>query len=178
MTHDLMRLSSIQPILMPAILVMLSVLPLMAANDPIEYPIGWPALERLDLLPLFPPNGTQTKQFISYDTSGGNKWGFHHFKRYEEDGEWVFFDEIGPGCLYRLQMNVFRHLTHPADQAHIRFRFDDETAPRIDITFSEFFGKHHKYIEPFTPPLAYFDMIGTDHTRGGGFANLYYPFTF
>jgi hypothetical protein len=148
------------------------------SGPPGRYPIGWPAFERLDLLPLLPPNGTQTKQFISYDTSGGNGRGFRYFKRYEQNGEWVFFDEIGPGCLYRLQMNVFCHLSHPADEAHIRFRFDDEAEPRIDMTFAEFFGKHHKYVAPFTPPLAYFDMIGTQYTKGGGFAILYHPFSF
>lgn len=149
-----------------------------AVDAPIDFPVGLPALERMELLPLLPPNGTQTKQFISYDTSGGNGRGFHNFKRYVQDGEWVFFDEMGPGCLYRLQMNVFRHLQHAADQAHIRFRFEDEKEPRIDMTFAEFFGKGDKYPAPFTPPLAYFDMIGTPYTKGGGFAILYHPFSF
>ncbi len=156
-------------------------LPVRDAKMPLKpggYPIGWPAFERLDLLALLPPNGTQTKQFVSYDTSGGNGWGFRHFKRYEQNGEWFFFDEVGPGCLYRLQMNVFRHLAHPADEAHIRFRFDEEDEPRIDMTFAEFFGKHHQYVAPFTPPLAYFDMIGTEYTKGGGFAICYHPFSF
>ena len=50
-----------------------------------------------------------------------------YFKRYEENGEYVFFDEIGPGCLYRQQMNVFSKVTKfPDEEARIRFYFDDE----------------------------------------------------
>ena len=75
------------------------------ADAPLPY--GLEAMERLDLLPYLPANGTQTKQFITYDTSARNGSSAINFKRYEENGEWVFFDEIGPGCLYRQQMNVF-----------------------------------------------------------------------
>ena len=44
----------------------------------------------LERLPDFLPNGTQTKQFISYDPMGTNVSGY--FKRYEENGEYVFFE--------------------------------------------------------------------------------------
>ena len=70
----------------------------------------------------------------------------------------MFFDEIGPGCLYRQQMNVFFAWSKfPNDKARIRLYFDDEPKPRIDMTFAQFFGKDGKYTAPFTPPLAYFD---------------------
>ena len=39
------------------------------AGTPIPY--GFEAMERPELLPLLLPNGTQTKQFASYDTTGG-----------------------------------------------------------------------------------------------------------
>ena len=127
-------------------------------------------------MPVFLPNGTQTKQFITYDPAGENNSGY--FKRYEENGEYVFFDEIGPGFLCRQQMNVFSKYTKfPSEKVRIRYYFDDEAKPRIDMTFAEFFGKGGKYKAPFTPPLAYFDnrQVGQ---RAGAFAILYYPFPF
>src|ERR1035437_7718019 len=75
------------------------------AGAPLPY--GLEAMERSDLLPYLPANGTQTKQFITYDSSARNNSSALNFKRYEENGEWVFFDEFGPGCLYRQQMNGF-----------------------------------------------------------------------
>ncbi|MEN6458897.1 MAG: DUF2961 domain-containing protein [Thermoguttaceae bacterium] len=143
-----------------------------------ECPTGFAAMRRLDLLPVFQPNGTQTKQFITYDPAGENASGL--FKRYEENGEYVFFDEIGPGYLCRQQMNVFSGMTKfPADQVRIRYYFDNEPKPRIDMTFAEFFGKGGNYTAPFSPPLAYFDTLGLQWDRGPGtFAIMYYPLTF
>jgi len=40
-----------------------------------ECPTGFDAMQRLELLPVFLPNGTQTKQFITYDPAGENKSG-------------------------------------------------------------------------------------------------------
>lgn len=145
--------------------------PLHAADKTSDCPVGWPAMERMDLLPLLAPNGTQTKQFISYDTSGGNDSRFEFFRRYEQDGEWVFFDEIGPGALYRLQMNIWRGDPLIDQATRIRFRFDNEKQPRIDMTFNEFFGYKDQYTAPFTPPLAYF-------AQQQMYAILYHPFTF
>ena len=117
-------------------------------------------MQRLELLPVFLPNGTQTKQFVTYDPAGENR--DVPLKRYEQNGEYVFFDEIGPGLLCRQQMNVFRptRSDFPSEKIHIRYYFDDEPQPRIDMTFDEFFGKGGKYTAPFTPPLAYFDTRG------------------
>jgi hypothetical protein len=138
-------------------------------------PVGFEAMRHVELLPNFLPNGTQTKQFITYDPEGQNRSGF--FKRYEENGEYVFFDEIGPGCLYRQQMNVFSHLTKfPNEKARIRFYFDDETKPRIDMTFAEFFGKGGRFTAPFSPPLAYFDQKKWEVPCA--YANMYYPLPF
>jgi len=49
-------------------------------------PVGFEAMQHVELLPVFLPNGTQTKQFITYDPAGENRSGF--FKRYEENGEY------------------------------------------------------------------------------------------
>ena len=124
------------------------------AADP-QFAYGFDAMEHPELLPFFLPNGTQTKQFITYDPAGKNRVGF--FKRYEDDGEYVFFDEIGPGCLYRQQMNVFSKFTQfPNEKVRIRYYFDDEPKPRIDMTFAEFFGKGGKYSPPFHPAAGLF----------------------
>src|SRR5215469_15103931 len=111
------------------------------AGEPIPY--GFAAMEHPELLPFLLPNGTQTKQFASYDTSGGNlDGGMERFRRYDENGEYVFFDEIGPGCLYRQQANVFSPwATFPSEDLRIRMYFDDESTPRLDMTFAEYFGK-------------------------------------
>jgi len=148
--------------------------PSRAADPPLAY--GFDAMEHPELLPLFLPNGTQTKQFITYDPAGKNQSGF--FNRYEENGEYVFFDEIGPGCLYRQQMNVFSKYTKfPSGRVRIRYYFDDEPQPRIDMPFADFFGKGGKYAPPFTPPLAYFDQ--REWAAGpGAYAVLYYPLPF
>ena len=72
----------------------------------------------------------------------------------------------------------------PNDKARIRLYFDDEPKPRIDMTFAQFFGKDGKYTAPFTPPLAYFDVQGSqtgswqEEAQSRMYANLYYPFPF
>src|SRR5262249_42669441 len=99
------------------------------AGVPIPY--GFDAMARPEVLPLLPPNGTQTKQFASYDPSGGDAdGGLERFRRYDEHGEYVFFDEMGPGCLYRQQANLFTSLADfPSEDVRIRMYFDDESTP-------------------------------------------------
>jgi hypothetical protein len=147
------------------------------AGTPVSY--GLAAMEHRELLPSLLPNGTQTKQFASYDTSGGNAdGGIENFRRYDENGEYVFFDEIGPGCLYRQQVNVFTPWAHfPADDAHIRMYFDDESTPRLDMTFAEYFGEGQDYTAPLTPPFSFFATAGPLWIPNP-FANTYYPFPF
>ena len=140
---------------------------------------GFSAMEHPELLPLLLPNGTQTKQFASYDTSGGNRdGGIERFRRYDENGEYVFFDEIGPGCLYRQQANLFTPLANfPSTDVHIRMYFDDESTPRLDMSFAEYFGKDGNYTTPFTPPLSFF-ATSTISWTVDPFANTYYPLPF
>jgi hypothetical protein len=155
-------------------------------------PVGLAAMRDIGSLPLLFPNGTQTRQTLSYDPTGGN-WD-HHFQaafvKYPEahreaDGteitEYVIFDEYGPGCLYRQQMNAWfdrsgipngwrpvGELNQPRADANIRCYFDDESQPRVDLHLKEFFGANQP---PFEPPLGYLDSACL-------FANLYYPFPF
>src|SRR5262245_18951683 len=162
--------------LLTALLVLRAVTP--AAAELIPY--GFDAMEHPELLPLLLPNGTQTKQFSAYDTSGGNMdGGLQHFRRYDENGEYVFFDEIGPGCLYRQQANVFSSVARfPSQDVRIRMYFDDESTPRLDMPFAEYFGLGGTYTFPFSPPLSFFSPAIISVLLTDPFANTYYPFPF
>ncbi|OHB01084.1 MAG: hypothetical protein A3F53_00105 [Candidatus Zambryskibacteria bacterium RIFCSPHIGHO2_12_FULL_48_10] len=137
-------------------------------------------MEQPELLPMWLPNGTQTKQISTYDTTGGNDDGFHlNLRRYvDSNGDWVIFDEYGAGALYRMQMNVWNG-GRIAPSTRIKFYFDNETAPRLNKTMAEFFGKDQRYSAPLNSPLTFFD----DHNSTGlygkdRFAINYYPFPF
>ena len=67
-------------------------------------------MEHPELLPLFLPEGTETRQSSSYDPSGSNNDGNFktaYTKYIDTNGEYVIFDASGPGCLYRQQINVW-----------------------------------------------------------------------
>ena len=133
---------------------------------------GLPAMEHPELLPLFLPEGTETRQFISYDPSGSNNDGDFttaYAKYIDANGEYVIFDASGPGCLYRQQINVWWRGRHKqAGKAHIKYYFDDEPKPRLDLTIDDLFGGK---IAPFTEPFVFLDSIPR-------FGILYYPFPF
>ena len=71
------------------------------------YPAGFATMAHPELLPLFQPYGTVTRQFISYDPTGGNNARWSRYR--DPSGEYVMFDEMGPGCLYRQQINVWHY---------------------------------------------------------------------
>ena len=175
--HGRARLRPVTGLLLAAALLVLPGVPHAASVPTVLY--GFSAMEHPELLPLLLPNGTQTKQFASYDTSGGNRdGGIERFRRYDENGEYVFFDEIGPGCLYRQQANLFTPLANfPSTDVHIRMYFDDESTPRLDMPFAEYFGKDGNYTAPFTPPLSFFATSGI-LGPADPFANTYYPLPF
>jgi hypothetical protein len=131
------------------------------AGPPMPVLPGLQAMAAIERLPLLYPPGTQTKQFSSHDPRGGNHDGhfLRSFTKYQRPApsgaaatEYVFFDEYGPGCLYRQQMNIWKEGfpngppnwiagNFPnAGSSRIRFYFDNETTPRIDQTFDAFFG--------------------------------------
>lgn len=137
---------------------------------------GFDAMESPERLPYLFPTGTQTKQFCSHDVTAANGDGnfSNAFTRYiDSNGENVIFDEYGPGCLYRQQINIWiggnNFQLHPnAGKAKIKYYFDDETKPRIDCTIDELFnGKG----SPFYLPLSFKDYISR-------FAVSYYSLTF
>lgn len=111
----------------------------------------------IDDLPLL-RKGVQTHQFCSYDRAGDN-YDWDYFPLYTEpDGEVVLFDAIGPGCLYRHHMNIWRGWPRPqagvdTKGVKIRYYFDDEERPRIDMDVSTFFSSKNP-LGIFRPPVA------------------------
>lgn len=81
------------------------------AQDFIEHPApGFDAMKSPEAMPLLHAAGTVTKQALAFDQSGKNNDGNYRkaFVQYvDKNGEAVIFDEYGPGCLYRQQMNVW-----------------------------------------------------------------------
>jgi hypothetical protein len=133
---------------------------------------GLAAMEHPELLPLFLPDGTETRQSSSYDPGGSNNDGNFrtaYTKYVDTNGEYVIFDASGPGCLYRQQINVWsRGRKKGAGEAHIRYYFDDEPKPRVDATIDDLFGGK---VPPFTEPFSFLDPRPR-------FGILYYPFPF
>lgn len=129
-------------------------------------------MEQPELLPLFPPEGTETRQLSSYDPSASNNDGNFKtaFTKYVDiNGEYVIFDASGPGCLYRQQINVWsRGRQKLAGNSHIKYYFDDEPKPRLDLSIDDLFGGK---VAPFTEPFSFLDPLPR-------FGILYYPFPF
>src|SRR5215469_17703730 len=122
---------------------------------------------RADLLP-FLRTGMETHQFCSYDRAGDN-YDWQYFPLYmETNGECVIFDAMGPGCLYRHHMNIWRGKPE-LKGIYIRYYFDDEITPRIDMDVSTFFSTNNP-LGIFQRPLAY-----DGKTR---FAIFYHPMYF
>ena len=138
---------------------------------------GLDAMSKPENMPFLYPSGTRTHQFIAADPTGKNGDGDTRtsFTKYiDENGETVIFDAYGPGCLYRQQMNLWLLndgglFSDPnAGKSVIKYYFDDEKTPRINMTVDQFFGGH---TAPFTAPYCYLDGMSR-------FAILYYPFAF
>jgi hypothetical protein len=123
---------------------------------------------RLDWLPFLQDSEETTHQFCSYDRAGDN-YDFAYFPLYmETNGECVIFDAFGPGCLYRLHMNIW-HDHELYKGVAIRFYFDDEQSPRIDMDVSTFFSADNP-LGVFQSPLAY--------NGKNRFRMFYHPFSF
>lgn len=158
-------------ILLPGLLclalVQLNASPVAGAVTP-----GLATMEHPELLPLFPQDGTETRQSSSYDPSASNNDGNFtnaYTKYIDSNGEYVIFDASGPGCLYRQQINVWsRGRKKAAGRAHIKYYFDNESKPRVDMTIDDLFGGKEA---PFTDPFAFLDPRPR-------FGILYYPFVF
>ena len=82
------------------------------ASDALMNLEGMNAFLKIDDLPLL-RTGVQTHQFCTYDRAGDN-YDHEYFALYTEaDGEVVLFDAMGPGCLYRHHMNIWKGWPSP-----------------------------------------------------------------
>lgn len=143
-----------------------------AGRKPVHVQTGFRQMAHPENLPVMYPKGTKKNRLISYDSCGGNGFGFFKtmFTRYIDDnGEAVFFDAYGPGCLYREQINIWSSNGVGTNDKNLRikFYFDGETEPRIDENAWDFFNGE---CEPFTEPFMY--------RNGSWFGIGYYPFPF
>lgn len=118
----------------------------------------------------------------SFDPTGGND-DFNHFLRKGPEGWVVLADLKGPGYVSRFWT------TGEYDGKHrVRFYFDGEREPRLDLSLDELTGGR----DPFRPPLAAFENYGwfsfipmpyakrlvimlqeSSHNQGGG-SRLFY----
>ncbi len=129
-----------------------------------------PPAFKIEELPLLRKD-IQTHQFCSYDRAGDN-YDEQYFPLYvEANGEAVIFDAMGPGCLYRHHMNIWKPNPSPVDlhDLRIRYYFDGEATPRIDMDVSTFFSSKNP-LGIFRPPNAV--------DGGEDFRVLYYPMCF
>ena len=124
-------------------------------------PIGLESMLAFDRLPYF-REGVRCAQSSSHDPTGGNADGSYGIL-YTEEGNYVLFDEIGPGCLYRIWF------TGIGDAGRIQFYFDGEETPRVDLDIDDFFSGA---VPPFLSPL-----VGNDAVSSGGFYS-YMPMPF
>jgi D-arabinan exo alpha-(1,3)/(1,5)-arabinofuranosidase (non-reducing end) len=133
-------------------------LPYHRANVPQEGPA--PGIETVSDIAALPYLQTtaRSKQLSSHDPSGGNDDGFtppNHLY-VDERGEFVVFDQFGPGCIYRMQ---FTHTWSII--GNMRIYVDDMEIPVLEgPIWLLFFGG----IEPFTKPLvqSMFSASGTN----------------
>ena len=130
---------------------------------------GLERMARFDLLPeLF--EGTRALQISSRDRLGGNDgdgyYATHPCLYTAENGEKVLFEEMQPGCLYRFWMTF---TSQSMSTNRLRFYFDGEEAPRLDITVNELFCGTNA---PFLFPL-----VGDGNVSCKGYYS-YYPFEY
>lgn len=128
-----------------------------APEPPPSGPFTAGASFRIEDLPLL-RDGVETHQFCSYDRSGDNN-DWNYFPIYTEaDGQVVIFDAMGPGCLYRHHMNIWNSWggydgATAVKGVNIRYYFDGEERPRIDMDVSTFFSPKNP-LGIFRYPLA------------------------
>lgn len=114
----------------------------------------------------------QAHYVSSYDRTGGNDDGFNgtYSALYvDERGEHVLVDVRAPGTLYNLWFTSRQNGRSPLGFGRIKFYFDDETIPRIDMDADELFSGRNP---PFVPPFVFHAFQST----GGYVSYLPLPF--
>ncbi len=114
------------------------------------------SIETLPLLQLH----SRTRQTSSHDLTGGNQDGFRRGTQFyvDEQGDYVVFDDYGPGCVYRMWFTGFTSWL-----GRIKIYVDDLDKPVIDKNFIRFFLGFNQL---FKFPRVYFF-----HQSSGGFAS-------
>ncbi|MBM3128617.1 MAG: DUF2961 domain-containing protein [Chloroflexi bacterium] len=99
----------------------------------------------------------------SYDRTGGNR-DFSNYLATDANGDVVLCDLKGPGTIYRVWVTGFNR-----DAARIKFYFDGETTPRVDMLMNTLFAGE---TAPFLSPL-----VDDDGVSSGGYY-CYLPMSF
>jgi len=126
-------------------------------------PIGVALMEQLDLLPVL-KDGVRCEQFSSRSRQGGNEKDDSGTTLYQSGSEYVLFESSRPGCIYRFWITYVYYSPWV-----LRFYFDGETTPRINMPVSDFFSGT---IHPFLPPL-----VRSFWSSAGGYVS-YVPIPF
>ncbi len=133
--------------------------------------VGLAAIAAFDSYPLLLP-GTQARYLSSFDRTGGNDDGFdgtYSALYVDERGEHVLFDEKGPGAVYTMWFTSRENGWAALGFGRLRFYFDDEPTPRLEIDADDLFSGRRP---PFEPPFAFHSF-----TSSGGYVS-YLPFPF
>ncbi len=118
--------------------------------------VGVDGLTRISSLPLECSN-SRTYQYSSRNLSGGNKdgnLGSHFYK--DENGDYVIFEDYGPGCIYRMWLtgNLWRLIWKEEKSqllSRIKIYVDDMRRPVINNHFLVFFsGLRYPFMYPIT----------------------------
>ena len=99
-------------------------------------PVGFDALLGFDRLPLlvdWPAYQDSSFHRDDINQDAGN------FLRVEENGDQVLTDTAGPGVVYRIWSTGVVG-TQMGKDCGLRFYFDGEATPRLDLTMAELFG--------------------------------------
>ncbi len=129
------------------------------------------SLESLEYL-MYLRRGVHAAQFSSYDRRGKNADGGRMDNDppgwlYKEDDGYVIFDVKGPGVIQNIWFTGLGAGSIPSLRAlgRLRFYFDGEKEPRIDMSAEEFFSGEKA---PFLYPL-----VGNYKVSSGGFYSFY-----
>ena len=113
---------------------------------------GVSVLEQFWNYPVLRPH-TQAHYLSSYDRTGGNDDGLegtYSALYVDENGEHVIFDQAGPGVVYTLWFTSRVSGWSPLAWGDLRFYFDGESSPRVDLDANELFaGRTASFPAPF-----------------------------
>lgn len=167
--------------------------PLAQGQAPAPGPPPLPGLETIERFDRYPLLGTDTQAHYisSFDRAGGNNDGFegtYSALYVDERGEHVIFDAKGPGAVYTLWFTSRENGWAKLGWGRLKFYFDDEPAPRLDMDVDELFsGRKPPFVAPFVfdrfassggyvsyVPLPFQRRLKITTEHRVGFYNIYY----